>query len=220
MKKIFLILLFFLLTGCSASYNLSIDEEITNENVSIMIPKEVIDKETIQNQFSTNTPVYNNKSDYYKEAITEDNNNYYINYSYNHKTDQFKDSKFINLCYDDNEIEVDNSKISFSTGKKFKCINMDDGVHIDNIEINITTKLKVRKNNADKVKDNTYTWIINEDNYQNKPINLEIKKPTTVRETIEGTTNGVLTIIIIIIFIVAIVVVGVIKVKQRKNNNF
>jgi len=101
-----------------------------------------------------------------------------------------------------------------------------DGFYMDNVVVNIKTDLKVSKNNADKVEGNTYTWIINKDNYSNKPINIEISKLSTSQSILNNITNenyilsGGLVIIILVLVICVSVIYIFMKRKHKKTNDF
>ena len=89
----------------------------------------------------------------------------------------------------------------------------DDVKQFDSLTINIKTDLEVVENNADKVDGNTYTWVINENNYQNHPIQMRIKK---------GTDKGFNFWIIIIVIIVLLLIIAIFAyntyLKNKKRN--
>ena len=113
---------------------------------------------------------------------------------------------------------------------------MDDGFYMDSVTITIKTDLTVLNSNADNVNDNTYTWIINENNYQNKPIILSIEKPETNNNqenviSAENNTNDNhladsvvndspygLYVVLIVVIVLIIITVLFIKHKTNKAN--
>ena len=218
MKKVLLFLLIILVTGCTTSYNLNITADNIKEEINISIPKSVASANIIRNQLNYNRQVYLEEDVYYNMNNNEDTNNYYIEYNYTHDISKYKDSSFLNLCYDSKKISNSDNYISISTGKRFSCIYMDDGVYMDNVDINITTDLNVLNNNADEINGNTYTWKINKNNYQNKPIifEAEIQKPL-----IDKASNSPIVAIVAIVVSISLIVLIItvyLKRKHKKSN--
>ena len=60
--------------------------------------------------------------------------------------------------------------ITLKTSKEFTC--MKDIEELVKVTIAIESNHKLKETNADKVKNNTYYWYIDKDNYENKPISL------------------------------------------------
>lgn len=219
MKKKILILtvLVLTLTGCSAEYNLEINENSYNESVNIYLPKYDFSNDSINGILENKTPITQNGDEkkYYSNSVSENDNNYIINENYNHSFDTITSSYFITRCYGGNVIKKRDNLITINTDSEFKCINMDDGAKVDSVQINIKTNQKVLSNNADAIKGNTYTWNINEDNYLNKPINMEIriKGKTFTNSQIE------MAIIFSIIVLVGALIYLFVKGKKEKNNS-
>lgn len=220
MKKILLAFLIFLVTGCTAQYNLTIDKSKITENVTVALPKSTVTDDQLQPYLQNGNKVYPASTDsaIYKSDLTEDSDNYYLSYEYSHAYDMFNQSMFAKKCYQEVNLKNNEETIFLSTSNQFNCIKMEDGAYLDNVDVNITTKLKVKSHNADKVNGNTYTWNINESNYQNKPINLEIKQPVSIEKIIKEETNYRFVIIILIIVILLSITFIVVK-KKSKNNN-
>ena len=97
MKKIFLLSLIFILTGCSIDYNLTLDEELATENIKI----------NSQDFYTFPTPAYNNVQgssetdekipgvEYYDMNFNTD----YSTASYKFPLNNFKSSRAVNTCY-------------------------------------------------------------------------------------------------------------------------
>ena len=221
MKKLLLVILMFLVTGCTAQYNLTIDKSTLKENVKVALPKTTVTDDQLQPYLQTGNKVYPASTDsaIYKSDLTEDSDNYYLSYEYTHSYEMFNQSMFVKKCYQEVILKSNEETINLSTSDQFNCIRMEDGAYIENVDINITTKLKVQSHNADKVNGNTYTWNINESNYQSKPINLEIKQPVSIEKTIKEATNYRLVIIILIIVILLSTTFVVVNKKSKNNNN-
>ena len=215
MKKIYLFVLTILLTGCSSTYNITVDENKIDEHLKISIPTNLVNENTLQEQLEAQLGNYN--IDY-----TNDSNNYYVDYTNNYDIGNYFDSKLINLCYDTSSNKITDQQIKITTSSQFRCIYMDDGVQMDSVDINITTQLKVIENNADEVNKNTYTWHINKNNYQNKPINITIQKNKTTTQTVKSVVSKIPNKEIIILslglIIVSIILYRIIKRKQKNIN--
>ena len=220
MKKILLFILIFLITGCTAQYNLTIDESSINEKVEVAIPRETISQDQLKPYLQLGNKVYpsDSNSAVYTSDLSEDNDNYYLTYEYSHSHEMFAQSMFVKKCYQTVKLNSTEETITLSTSDQFNCIKMEDGASLEKVDINITTKLKVQSHNADKVSGNTYTWNINENNYENKPINLEIKKPVSLEEVIKEAPNYQLMVIVLIVVLILSITFIIVKIKTKNNN--
>lgn len=186
MKKIILILSIFLITGCTANYQLNITEDKIEEKLSITTPKDILEPEILKEQVLNSKTIYPDQNKIYYTDIKADDTNYYVTFKHDHDINDFTNSKFISYCYNNNELIQDETAITLSTSGHFNCINMEDEMYMDNVKINITTDLKVLENNADEVNGNTYTWNINEENYTNKPINITMQKKQSIKNVVKN----------------------------------
>ncbi len=123
-------------------------------------------------------------------------------------------------CYPNFSIQSNDKQIILSSGSQFMCFAGDDGLRADSVEINITTKLKVLDNNADEVNGNTYTWSIDNSNYENKPIEMTLEKAFQIEDVVPKSEASYLTFIVVVsVVLVALVIVVFVKFKAKKNNN-
>ena len=76
----------------------------------------------------------------------------------------------------------------------FKCL------YTDKINVSVTSKYAVTESNADKVDNNTYTWIIKDKD--NADIHLEINKKIKYQEDQNSSTLPTLKIISFIILLI------------------
>ena len=81
---------------------------------------------------------------------------------------------------------------------------------LDTLTINIKTKLKVLNSDADKVKGDTYTWYINQENKDNKPINIKISLAKSVNYTFLVILSGIIMVSLIVFIYIFI--------KGKQNN--
>ena len=179
MKKVIcLIILLFLLTGCDVEYNLKIDRNLFTEDVNIIIPNSGQWGKIVKNAVKTKQVAYtddSSKSKYYYNLTKKSNDkNYILDYNYNYEDKTILFSNAINQCYKTITMNTANNVIDISTSPSFLCLYKDGVPIIENVKINIITDLKVISNNADEINGNTYTWKVDLENYENKPIKIKI----------------------------------------------
>lgn len=215
--KLLLLLLVFCLTGCDVTYNLTITDDEMIESVDFWYDdtkenEKIIDQYlSVKHQayFNMDTSVTNN---YNQKKITDDGK-IGMNLEYGYDENNLEKSSLIDKCYYKKSVSNTDDEINIYTDGKVSCMYMDDVKQFDSLTINIKTDLEVIENNADKVEDNTYTWVINEDNYQNHPIEIRLKK---------GTGNK-FNIWIVIIVLVVLLIIGLLflyntYLKNQKRN--
>ena len=215
--KLLLLLLVFCLTGCDVTYNLTITDDEMIESVDFWYDdtkenEKIIDQYlSVKHQayFNMDTSVTNN---YNQKKITDDGK-IGMNLEYGYDENNLEKSSLIDKCYYKKSVSNTDDEINIYTDGKVSCMYMDDVKQFDSLTINIKTDLEVIDNNADKVEDNTYTWVINEDNYQNHPIEIRLKK---------GTGNK-FNIWIVIIVLVVLLIIGLLflyhtYLKNQKRN--
>lgn len=218
-KLIILILTIFVVTGCEVNYNLIINDTGMKESVDFLYDNNDENKKTLKNYLKNDYMAYYNMNNrqsnqYNKEEINNDDM-IGMRLSYEYLTDDLKKSSLIDRCYYQKSVIRTKDEIVLSTDGKTKCFFQDGEQLIDKLVINIKTKLKVTDHNADKVDNNTYTWIINEDNYQNKPINMKIDLKNTQEKSFAW---SIILIIAGVILIVILALLVHIHIKNKRNN--
>lgn len=210
-KKILLILFLTLfLTGCTATYNVNINNDYVKEELNInnydsftwnnKIANTTY-KEMINSAYSNAIPVlYNTPGifeynlemegyNYYSKSLIKTSNNLGMRMNYTFSFDDYKDSTLVNNFYRYFTIkEQDNDIIINAYG--------DNGIFeeyemLDEVAINITIPLSVSYNNADSVSGNTYTWILTEDNVYSKQISLKYSKKENKVNTTDNKDNNI-----------------------------
>ncbi len=214
MKKLIMLFVIIMLTGCTINYNITINEDDIKENVKIIVPMIETDEDTFGEQINNFTNGYNIKT-------STENDNYIATLNKTYDFTNYNNSTFMNKCYDEVTINNTNSDITIKTSEAFHCIEMEDDFEAQQVTINIKTKLKVKDNNADKVNGNTYTWIINEKNYTNKQIYMQInKEQINVSDTIkQNTSNSLELIAAILIFLVPVIILALVIWFKSKGKN-
>lgn len=183
-KKIFLLLFVFILSGCSAEYNLTLNEDSTiNENATILI------ENTNQNYENLLKLIKKKKIDKknYKYLRDEDNIKVTYNKKYNNIDSYLLDSYLYKQLFDNIDIKKTNDKIKLSSkvnlSREIIGLNKDNIKDIKDLRININSKLPVISGNYDLTKDNLYSWTIDENTIE-KNINITYKMvPSLVTKT-------------------------------------
>lgn len=215
--KYLLLLLVFCLTGCDVTYNLTITDDYMTESVSFWYD-DTKENENILNQYlDTNHQAYfdmdTSTAKYYNKKKITDDGKIGMNLEYEYDENNLEKSSLIDKCYYKKNVIVTDEQIVINTDNVVSCMYTDDVKQFDSLTINIKTDLEVVENNADKVDGNTYTWVINENNYQNHPIQMRIKK---------GTDKGFNFWIIIIVIIVLLLIIAIFAyntyLKNKKRN--
>ena len=224
-KKLIIICLLLLTTGCSCQYNLNIHDNMIEENIvstfsndeiqessnsKIMGDIEIDDQITpfIKNdQF----PFVGNQNIKYDKKVSEDNGITTVSLKNNYSFNDYKRSKSYN-CFENKDFSEKNGVYDLNLYGQFYCFYGNE------VRINVKTDFKVFSNNADIVDDNTYTWIIDENNFKNKDISLQMKKSNLSYSNIKKVFFD--SPIVIVIFIIAIfTLIGFLMVNYVRNKS-
>jgi len=206
MKKIKLLLMIsiiFLLCGCEANYDLYIGKNSFKEETTILADNSELSVYDLTLHLTTKqkidmyykgyvdiiyqnpyyNPYLNDPQDgitYYEKELINNGKNYGIKYKYNFTQDNYVNSNIINSFFK-------NKKSVLSDNKYILNVNTFNGFEryndLKKVTINITTNFDVKKNNADSVSGNTYTWFITKDNAINKSIYMELLDIKSEKET-------------------------------------
>lgn len=208
-KKIIILITFiFLLTGCEVNYNLNITEDNITEKIEgtyeINTCEHECDSPVGQILDMEITPLLNNADNlvnkYTENSEIEDNYGTITKeYKFTHKN--YGDSYLLNTCFKNKNYENKDGYIFIKVSDFSGCYMSSD------VNINITTDLKVLDNNADYITNNTYTWKIDENNYKEYEIIFKVKSYKII-------TYAKWPIIIICIFLISFILV----LKSKKVN--
>lgn len=171
MKKMtFIILSLMLLTGCTASYNLRVDNDNFSENINSSFNYKNLSIEELStlssfDHYDTDA-FYKDSDEKLNKSITYDGNKANININYDYTKDNFDNSYLINNCFDGHVFLYDDNYYYIELIGDFSC------QYASSIDINIITDYMVVDTNAVKKK-NKYTWTLTDDN--NKDVNMYIK---------------------------------------------
>ena len=237
-KKLKLVFLILLLTGCDVTYNLEISSKGYFENIDIISNRNSdIIEYTIPAYFGDIeyedvNANYFEKIDgieYYNSKVSKEGEFTKINYNYKFDVNTFSRSNFLSSSYNtiifkkyDYNNESDDSEqeyMLFTTDDNF--IIFDKFAQIENVKVNITCHYEVISSNADEVNENVYTWYLTKDNL--KSINMvynpdkEIDYRTLWQKIMSGDYFNI-TIFFVLIFLAIFIMYKFFKNYSDKQN--
>lgn len=223
MKKIFLLIMIsFLLSGCTAEYNLNISDKGFNETL-VLRAENLNDNELLidypitafyDSEGNNEDPLKKEPDvEYYNSKLIKENNLNKLTYNYKFNESEILSSRIIRNSFStiifkkyDHDEDGKNDYMLISTTDDFEGFKYEN---LSKVVINIRNDYKVISSNADKVNDNIYTWIFTRNS--NKAINM-VYDPSTVidnRTTLEKfiDSNYIIGFIFIVLFIILIFVI-------------
>lgn len=224
-----------MLTGCEATYTLTINKDTINEKIEIL--DNVSDTRTVTDvmeNYKKKYPVYNSDEivddeelyqinpdlTYYNQTYSIDSNGYHLNYEYTYPIDKYITANSVNYSYDYKDIVYQNNKLKLSTGCPNNYLRYRD--IFTNLTVNIITDYVVTNNNADSVIGNRYIWYFNKENNYEKRINFDVDLSKTQSEVdkekkVKAKKNSFLIPVLIVSLLVYGIIIFVI-ITNRKNN--
>ena len=178
-KRLFiLVLLTFLLCGCSATVNISINDSTINERISIQeAPYGDASINDIAQQYRKYIPAFKDTImvdtmpdvatdgvKYYRTSSTEVNGLYNAYYQYDYNFREYKNATSINNAFKSSMVQYDSyEKQILITTEASGMVLFSSYPQLENVRINISTNYKVLESNADYSSGNVYTWEFNRD---------------------------------------------------------
>ena len=235
-KLISLLLLLFLVSGCSATYVLDIKSGEVNESLYINnYDKETWDsyKERINiaaggavaTNYLEDEPEVNEKTEginYYNIKRIEHLDNVGVSYQNIFNKEEYKNSNiiFMNTSDFDYSYNADKIKINIKNIEAFK-------FHPDlkELTVKLTTNHEVLNTNANEIKDNTYFWYLNKNNIEEKTINIELSSKIVEKKLgfLEADEEGYFgkSTLVVIYYIIGIIIllVGIVVFMKVKKSN-
>lgn len=210
MKKILMIIMLLLLTGCSSEYVIEIKDGKIKEKINIVQPvitdkcensKSECDDDTGEFVTFDYSPfIVVDKSEYKVTNTTNKDEIVSIReYEFDYKN--YADSTALNMCTGYFNYKQNIFKIVIEANDFSKCYQSDT------IKLIIKTDNIVYKNNADIKENDTYTWIIDKDNASEKEIQF-IVQPFSIKKVLTW---------IAVLCIIGIMIAMIIK-KSKKVN--
>ena len=225
-KKTLLLLIFLLVCGCTNRYTITFNDDKIDEEVIVNILDNSIPtlSETAkQNGIELDDqltpfiegdqyPFFGNNDIKYEKTIEHGAGQSVVTLKYSYKPKEFNKSQAMKKCFSDASFTENENQYSFSATGKFYCL------YADEIEVNFITDKKVLDHNANKVSGNKYTWIINNDNYKNVNINIQLSKGTLEKRKTRA--NMILMIIGLILLLIGLTIYMKIRKNQKNSNTF
>lgn len=230
MKKILILVISFLLTGCaSVKYDLNIDRNLTvYEEVFITATKEYFSNfyknypKTIVQEFYNNeelmSPIRNNNYKYNLE-LKGKNPGLFVKKQYKSISDYVANTIFRGQSFENIITSTDNDIITINMNNYIRFAEDGDvGSSISIATITLKLPFVVTNSNADKVnyKTNTYEWSINEETDE-KEINISFDK-SKIYIYKNDLIMYISIAILIILFIILIIYISNAVVKRKRNN--
>lgn len=229
-KKILILLIPFLLTGCaSVNYELDIDKNINvsekvkitatsdffniyYKNLPITIVKEFYNDSDIQNKLNSNNYKHeiNQKNAKYPEVIISKEYKSLEEYSQN---TIFKNQVFENIIVTTNDNLITLQTVNF---KKYTTDDDSDSYPVSKLAISIKSPYVVVENNADKhdKKTNAYIWLV-DSSTENKEIKITFDKNKIYIYNI----IMYISLFVIILIILTMIIIGFKMHKKNVINN-
>ncbi|MDD4705964.1 MAG: hypothetical protein PHS24_01950 [Bacilli bacterium] len=243
MKKIiYLILMLFLITGCDATYNLTLENNNFIENLEIINNDKItwninnpsykaIRDLTINSALATDyreeIPELNTKVDgikYYNIKKIDTENTLGISYKSNFTLYEYQYSTIVNTNVKSFDYKNNREGIIINIKKPLDAFLLYPD--LNNLTIKFKTNHQVIKNNADEKINDTYYFYLNKNNYQDKKIILELSNDyeLTSNDILkldqEGYFNkNALILIYLLIGGILLIFGGIVYIKVRKSNN-
>ena len=178
MKKrlFFLVILAFLLCGCTARVNISINDSTISERISISeAPYGEATINDIAQQYRKYIPAFKDTMivdtmpdvategvKYYRTSGTATNNIYNAYYQFDYNFKEYKNATSINNAFKSSMVQYDAYEKEILISTESSGITLFSSYpQLEEITINISTNYRVKENNADYVSGNVYTWVFN-----------------------------------------------------------
>lgn len=220
-KKLILVALLLLVTGCSTEYTVKVNSDQTiDETIVVLQPNNLwgSNKEEINEQIDWTLVFAKDETEpayFYNQEKILGTTHSGVKYSYKFNKDNFvSDSDIIKNCFDSYDFYLDEQWLNISASQ-FKCFDTLGNNY--SLSINIITDGKVINGNYDKNDGNKYTWTISEDEDVSINLLIDLTKPKTMLEHFEENKYSVLIIISVVVLLCGILLVAYIK--NKKNNS-
>lgn len=235
MKKIFLIIILFLVSGCNAIYTINIENNTIKEKLEV---QNFDNKTLIDNEYKTLIDLYASSNittnynylrpevyeriegfNYYQIEKIDTVNNLGLIMETKYNLDDYLNSTLLNHHF--NQVNFNNNDSSFYLNSKKNNDIFKKYFYLNTLTVKVTTDKKVLENNADIINNNTYIWNINKDNQLEKEIIFKFEKTDNDKLFVKDQNNlynsSTLLIIYGLLFIGIIIFLLNTLIKIRKN---
>ena len=207
-KKLLILICICFITGCSANYDLYIN------NDSTIMEKAKIEIDDVDDNYDKLFKSNNISEKEYKVVRNDDSIEITYNKKYENIESYILDSILYKQVFSDIDIDKTYSKTKLSTTANFNnsniSINKDNDLNFDYLQVNIDSKLPIISENSDSKNENAYTWIYN-GKQKEKNISITYKNSSSIL-----TYRSILLILLIIICSLAIALLIYNRFKERQ----
>ncbi|MBR2603970.1 MAG: hypothetical protein IKE10_03010 [Bacilli bacterium] len=207
-KVLILLIAIILISGCSGTYNLTIDKDLSvEEKMNIVLEGKAEDYDKVVSLFTSN----NIDSEKYKIITEEDNLNIEYKDVYNSVEEYLLNSFLYKQLFDSISFNTDRKQFSLEASNIFNNTSgkLNYSNKINKLKINVITPFEVIDNNADSIKDNKYTWVID---------NNTKEKDAYIVFNVKGKILSFGTILIICSFALVIIILISMLIKKMFNS--
>ena len=217
-KFVFLILCLLFLSGCVSKYELEINGNKFNESITTFIydgdrEKDLHDEGEFGGRIAalvdenvSNYPFFHNFDYAYKKKVEVIENYEKVNLKYQYSDIEFQESNAVKLCFQNYNFDIGEDNYNFDLNGYFYCLYNNDS-----LEIVVKTNNKVNNSNAHEIKGNKYIWRIDQNNFENVDIKINVSKENEMLKTFS------IISFIVIITIITFVIFYIVKRRKKMN---
>ena len=235
-----LTLVIFIACGCRAEYNLTISKDGFQEITSITT--NISDQEMFVGRYLTDILNVNleipisfrdagdffdiNEVKIYETRRIENSNIAGVELKNNFNIEEIYLSNVINRCYEGFSLSRNGHVYTIRTDRLARCFNAYSLLSTLTINITLADNYELILSNADRVSGNIYTWVVNRDNFENKPISITYTDQVDTRPPSDTTPDPIppsendqtnIIIIVAISLVTFVILLGVfIRMKRKK----
>ena len=205
-KYIFVILLMFIMSGCSIDYTLFISDKGFDETIKVNVIDNLENTKFVERDYN---PLHYSDDIIYDKDVKKGNENIDVKLHYNYSLEEFSNANSFNQAFYKRKIKITKDIINIDLSE-LKGLNV--GVDFD---IKIKTNNKVLSNNADTVKGNTYIWHVDDKNKENVNVKIKIKRGILNKKD----NSNIIVYIVLGIIMVSSIAIAYFTYKRRKKSN-
>lgn len=184
LKSIFIIIMIFLVTGCTVDANVKLNYDYSvNEEIKIYYDNKLAVNYDSPSDYAKNYISYYNSAirlKKYNYEIIDGKEESLVKFNKKEKNicDSIKYSLFSNYLYSDISCEEENGFYTIkSVGNQMITLPQNQKkFNVEKVRVSVELPISADEHNADNVSGTTYTWLFDEDSRNDKSIVLKISK--------------------------------------------
>lgn len=181
LKIVILSIFVFVLSGCTTTYELSINNNQFSEKITTYIYNGDREKATFDDEATASRidafverdvyPYFESYKNIYDKKVNKKSDYEQVILKYKFDDEEYVDSNALNLCFENKKIEISEDYYNIDLSGYFYCLYDNDV-----FDIVIKTNNKVFEHNSDENTGNKYVWHVNKSNFKNININMKLSK--------------------------------------------